>query len=144
MVPPSTEVCIQVKNLSFRPKATIFPHPPSLYLYGIEHHEFFPLLIGSGGGHLVHRSCLSVWRPHRLWPGRLLCPWDFPGKNTEVGCHVLLQGIFPTQGSNPHLLHCRHILYRWATREAPVFSGVCPSFSFSSSTGLTKLPWSFL
>ena len=105
MVPPSTEVCIQVKNLSFRPKATIFPHPPSLYLYGIEHHEFFPLLIGSGGGHLVHRSCLSVWRPHRLWPGRLLCPWDFPGKNTEVGCHVLLQGIFPTQGSNPHLLH---------------------------------------
>ncbi|MGE2757601.1 hypothetical protein, partial [Escherichia coli] len=36
---------------------------------------------------------------------RLLCPWDFPGKNTGVGCHFLLQGIFPTQGSNPHLLH---------------------------------------
>ena len=44
-------------------------------------------------------------RPHRLQPTRLLCPWDFPGKNTEVGCHFLLQGIFPTQGSNPCLLH---------------------------------------
>ena len=31
----------------------------------------------------------------------LLCPWDFPGKNTEAGCHFLLQGIFRTQGSNP-------------------------------------------
>ena len=39
-----------------------------------------------------------------LWPqGSFLCPWDSPGKNTEVGCHALLQGIFPTQGSNPSL-----------------------------------------
>ena len=37
-------------------------------------------------------------------PAGLLCPWDFPGKNTGVGCHVLLQGIFLTQVSNPHLL----------------------------------------
>ena len=44
-------------------------------------------------------------RPHGLEPARLLCPWDFPGKNTEVGCHFLLQGIFLTQGSNLHLLH---------------------------------------
>ena len=36
---------------------------------------------------------------------------DSPDKNTEVGCHVPLQGIFPTQGSNPGLLHCRRILY---------------------------------
>ena len=36
---------------------------------------------------------------------------DSPGKNTRVGCHALLQGIFPTQGSNPGLLHCRRILY---------------------------------
>ena len=35
----------------------------------------------------------------------ILCPWDFPGKNTEVGCHFLLQGIFPTQGSNLCLQH---------------------------------------
>ena len=38
-------------------------------------------------------------------PFRLLCPWDSPGKNTGVGCHSLLQGIFLTQGSNPYLLH---------------------------------------
>ena len=36
-------------------------------------------------------------------PARLLRPWDSPGKNTGVGCHFLLQGIFPTQGSNSHL-----------------------------------------
>ena len=47
-------------------------------------------------------------RPHRLWPARLLCPWDFPSKNTGVGCHFLLQGIFPTQGSNPRLLPLQH------------------------------------
>ena len=40
-----------------------------------------------------------------LWPTLLLCPWDFPGKNTGVGCHFLLQGIFPTQGLNLWLLH---------------------------------------
>ena len=38
-------------------------------------------------------------------PARLLCPWDSPGKNTGVGCHSLLQGIFPTQGSVLSLLH---------------------------------------
>ena len=39
---------------------------------------------------------------------RLFCPWNFPGKNTEVGCRALLQGIFPTQGSSPHLLCLLH------------------------------------
>ena len=42
-------------------------------------------------------------QPHRLQPARLLCPWDFPGKNNGVGCHALLQGIFPIQGLNLHL-----------------------------------------
>ena len=46
----------------------------------------------------------SLW-PHELQPTRLLHPWDFPGKNTEVGCHFLLQGIFLTQGLNLCLLH---------------------------------------
>ena len=43
--------------------------------------------------------------PRGLKPARLLCPWDFPGKNTGAGCHFLLQGVCLTQGSNPHLLH---------------------------------------
>ena len=42
-------------------------------------------------------------------------PWDFPGKNTGVGCHFLLQRILPTQGSNPHLLHCYMDLFSLKT-----------------------------
>ena len=58
------------------------------------------------------QSLRRVWllQPHGLWPASLLCPWGSPGKNTGGGCHALLQGIFPTQGSNPHLLHCGRIL----------------------------------
>ena len=64
----------------------------------------------------------SLW-VHGFWPARLLCPWDSPGKNTRVGCHCLLQGIFPTQGSNPSplcILHYRQVLYQWDTWEAPI------------------------
>ena len=54
----------------------------------------------------VSRSVMpDSLRPHGLQPARLLCPWDSPGKNTGVGSHSLLQRIFPTQGSNPVLLH---------------------------------------
>ena len=52
----------------------------------------------------------SLW-PRGLSPTRLLCPWDFPRKNTGVDCHSLLQGTFPIQGSNVGLLHFRQILY---------------------------------
>ena len=41
-------------------------------------------------------------------PWTVLCPWDFPGYSTGMGCHFLLQGIFPTQGSSPSLLHLLH------------------------------------
>ena len=54
----------------------------------------------------VSRSVVSgSLRSHGLQPTRLLCPWDFPGKDTGVGCHSLLQGTFPTQKLNPGLLH---------------------------------------
>ena len=52
---------------------------------------------------LVARSCLTLLRPHRLKPSRLLRPRDAPGKNSGVGCQALLQGIVPTQGLNPFL-----------------------------------------
>ena len=59
-------------------------------------------------------------------PQVLLCPWNFSGKNTAVGCQFLLQGILPPQGPNSHLLHCRWILYHWASWEAPrKLTGVC-------------------
>ena len=47
-----------------------------------------------------------------LWPHGLYCPWNSPGQNTGVGSLFHLQGIFPTQGSNPGLPHCRQILYQ--------------------------------
>ena len=52
-------------------------------------------------------TCVLLLQPHKLQPAKLLCPWNFPGKNTGVGCHFFLQGIFLTQGSNLRLLHCR-------------------------------------
>ena len=43
-----------------------------------------------------------MW-PHGLKPARFFCPWNFPGKNNGMGCHFFLQGMFLTQGLNPHL-----------------------------------------
>ena len=47
-------------------------------------------------------------QPYGLQSARLLCPWNVPGKNTGMGCHFLLQGIFGTQRSNLHLLCLLH------------------------------------
>ena len=60
---------------------------------------------------LSYFSCGQLFRPYGSQPIRLLCPWNSPGKNSGVGCHALLQRIFPTQGSNAGLLHRRQILY---------------------------------
>ena len=64
----------------------------------------------------VSRSVMSYsLQPHGLWPAKLLSPWDFPGKNTIVDCHFLLQGIFLTQGLNPGLHIASSLLIAWAT-----------------------------
>ena len=60
---------------------------------------------------LLPQSCLTLCNPVDCsLPGSSV-HWDSPGKNTGVGCHALLQGIFPTQGLSPGLPHCRQILY---------------------------------
>ena len=59
--------------------------------------------------------CPTLW-PCGLWPSRLLCPYDYPGKNTGVGCRALLQGIFPTQGSKPGL----SCLLHWQAGSLPL------------------------
>ena len=59
------------------------------------------LLFNNRGLHQLSDSL----QPHGLYPGRLLCPWNSPGKNTGIVCHFLVQRIFWTQGLNPHLLH---------------------------------------
>ena len=95
--------------------------------------------IGEGNGNPLQCSCLENPRDGGAWwaaiygvpqsrtplkrlsssSSRLLCPWDSPGKNTRVGCHFLLQGIFPTQGLNLGLLHCKWILYHLSHQGSP-------------------------
>ena len=60
--------------------------------------------------YLVAQSCPTLCNPMDCSPPGSSVHGYSPGKNTGVGCHVLLQGIFPTQGLNPGLLHCRQIL----------------------------------
>ena len=64
--------------------------------------------------------CYSVMssscNPLGLWPIRLLCPWNSPGKNTGVCFHLFLQGIFPSQESNPHFLG----LLNWQADSSPL------------------------
>ena len=78
-------------------------------------------------------------RPHRRQPTRFCCPWDSPGKNTGVGCHALLQGIFPIQGSNPCLLcllHWKAGSLSLAPRGKPLRGEGCCGVSAASSEPL--------
>ena len=61
----------------------------------------------------------QLLQPHGLQPTRFLSPWNSPGKNTEMGCHSLLQRVFLTQGLNPGLLHYRRILYQLSYHRSP-------------------------
>ena len=74
-------------------------------------HSYYPQLL----------SCLGYIR---LYTTRLLCPWDFTGKNTAVGCHFLLQRIFLTQGLNPGLPHRRKMFYHLSHQGSPKIN--CP------------------
>ena len=65
---------------------------------------------------LVAQLCLTLCDPMDCSP-----PWNSPGKNTGMGSHYLLQGIFLTQGSNPDLMHYRQILYPLSHQGSPVF-----------------------
>ena len=79
-------------------------------------------------------------RHYGLWTARLLCPWNFPGKNTGVALPFPPSGPlpnFPTPGSSPHLLHLligRRLLYCWATWEVP---GTNTSVQFCCKVGGT-------
>ena len=75
-------------------------------------HSKSPVLYASSFAQL----CPTILWPHGLQPSRLLCPCDSAGKNTGVDCHFLLQGIFPTQRQNPHLLSLLH----WQAGSSPL------------------------
>ena len=68
---------------------------------------------------LVIQSCLTLRNPMDCSPLGSSVHGDSPGKNTEVGRHAILQGIFPTQGLDPGLLHCRRILYCLSHQRSP-------------------------
>ena len=85
-----------------------------------------------------------------LQPHGLYSPWNSPGQNTGVGSLSLLQGIFPTQGLNPGLPHCRQILYQLSHRGNPkILEWVAIPFSSRSSwprnqTGVSCIAGGFL
>ena len=74
-----------------------------------------PEPISSSAGERESRSVLSDSLP----PHGLYSPWNSPGQNTGVGSHSSLQGIFPIQGLNPGLPHCRQILYQLSYQGSP-------------------------
>jgi len=83
-------------------------------------------------------------QPHGLKPTRLLCPWGFPGRNTGMGCHALLQGIVPTQGLSSALPHCRWILYHLNQQGSPrILAWATYPFSrgTSSARNWTGVSW---
>ena len=111
-------------------------------------------LLLEGAWVCVHSVMSDSLQSHGPYPTRLLCPWDFLGKNTGAGCHFLLQGIFPSQGSNPHLLcplHWQADLYHCATREEGTLCGfalwapelVTCKVSFGSSQKKSAEPSNF-
>ena len=69
---------------------------------------------------LLVKSCLVM--SNSLQPRGLFSPWNSPGHNTGMGSHYLLQGTFPTQGSNPGLPHYRQILYQLSHEGSPHFT----------------------
>ena len=81
---------------------SIYPHAHSLSICSF-YFGCVPVCV-CVHAHSFTQSCPTLWGPMTYSPSRLLCPWDFPGKNMEVDCHFLLQGIFPIRGSNSHLL----------------------------------------
>ena len=83
---------------------------------------------------LVTELCLTFCDPMDCSPPGSSVHGDSPGKNTGVGCHDLLQGIFPTQGSNPGLLYYRQILYHLSHQGSPrILEWVAYPFSMGSS-----------
>ena len=84
---------------------------------------------------LSHSVMFDSLQPHGLRPARLLCPWNFSGKNTGMGCHFLFQGIFPTQGSNLYLR-----LLHWQADSLPQ---VPPKESLSACWPSLLIPFYF-
>ena len=83
----------------------------------------------------VAQSCLTLCDPHGLYS-----PWNSPGQNTGLDSFSPLQGIFPTQGSNPSLLYCMQILYQLSHKGSPrILEWVAYSFLEGIRHELSKI-----
>ena len=79
-------------------------------------------------------------RPHGLCPTRLLCPWNFLGRNIGLGCQSLFQEIFLTQGLRLGLPHCRQILHH-LSHQGRINTGVCDILEKEMATHSSSLAW---
>ena len=84
---------------------------------------------------LVAQSCPTLCDPMGYSPPGSFVHGDSPGKNTGMGCHAFLQGIFPTQGSNLGLPHCRWILYCLSHQQSP---GILEYVAYAFSRGTSQ------
>ena len=113
-----SEVSVGATRWRWHRKSSMWHHHSKLSNFFLELGLWWTLLLQCCACARV-LSCSAVSDSAAQWtePTRLFSAWDFPGKNTGVGCHFLLQGLFLTQGLNPHLLcllHCRQIIYHCA------------------------------
>ena len=97
-------------------KKTNCPHQPQVWLATLPSTKL-----------LVVQSCPTLCDPKDRSPPGSSVQGDSPGKNTGVGCHALLQAVFPTQGLNPGLPYCRQILYHLSHQGGPPLKA--PSYS---------------
>ena len=89
---------------------------------------------------IVAQSFLTLWDPMEYSPPGSSVHGASPNENTGAGCHALLQEIFPNQGSNPVLPHCKHILYRLSHQGVPyiyiaIYRSICESPLLSTILG---------
>ena len=104
--------CLEIQKMLHRGRSKLFEHGQGINMNILVTFIFDRLQKNKPKQRFDFNFIASVVsdsvRPYGLQPTRLLCPWGSPGRNAGVGCQALLQGIFPTQGSNPHLLCLLH------------------------------------
>ena len=123
-----------MQERSYLPGQESNPHPPALS-------KILTTELPGKSFEIESHSVMS----HSLRPHGLYCPWNFPGQNTGVGSLSLLQGIFPTQGSNLGLPHCRPILYQLNHKRSPrILEWVAYPFSRGSSQPRNRTGVSYL
>ena len=101
--------------------------------YNIIHSNLYSFLHAAAAAAKSLQLCPTLCDPIHCSPPGSSVHGDSPGKNTGVGCDDLLQGIFPTQGLDPGLLHCRQILYHLSHQESPTMIHRINSVQFSHS-----------